>query len=200
MARKRRTSPFDDLIEIASLLPYWVSLIIAVIAYIFFHSYATSESIAVIQPGSAMPQNLGGMMFQTFSVYLQYLVPGAFVFGAQISGAKAFRGKRLTKQYKQYATTPELREASPRRSESQQTAAKPTDEMNWQQFELLVGDAFRNAGYQVIDGGDVGADGGVDVHLSKDGNRYFVQCKHWKTRKVGVTVVRECMVLLLVLA
>ena len=63
--------------------------------------------------------------------------------------------------------------------------------MDWQQFELLVGQAFRKQGYSVIDGGDVGADGGVDVHLRKDGLKYFVQCKHWKTKKVGVTVLRE---------
>ncbi|WP_290697450.1 restriction endonuclease [Amphritea sp.] len=188
MSRKRRTSPFEDLIEVASLLPYWVSLIIAVITYVFFHSYAAADAQAVIQPGSAMPQNLGGMMFRTFSVFLQYIVPGAFVFGALISGFKAFSGKRLAKRY---VEVPEFKEPSQESSQSAQKVIKPTDEMNWQQFELLVGEAFRQAGYRVIDGGDAGADGGVDVHLSKDGNKYFVQCKHWKTRKVGVAIVRE---------
>jgi Bacteriocin-protection, YdeI or OmpD-Associated/Restriction endonuclease len=38
------------------------------------------------------------------------------------------------------------------------------------------------------------ADGGVDLGLTKDGQRYLVQCKHWRKRQVGVTVVRESCV------
>jgi Restriction endonuclease len=38
------------------------------------------------------------------------------------------------------------------------------------------------------------ADGGVDLGLTKDGQRYLVQCKHWLKRQVGVTVVRESCV------
>ena len=55
--------------------------------------------------------------------------------------------------------------------------SKPTDTMSWDQFELLIGEAFRQAGYQVINGGDVGPDGGIDVGLKKDGQQYLVQCK-----------------------
>lgn len=39
-------------------------------------------------------------------------------------------------------------------------------------------------------GGD-GADGGVDLVLKKDGETVLVQCKQWKTSKVGVKVIRE---------
>ena len=46
-------------------------------------------------------------------------------------------------------------------------------------------------GFRVIHGGEAGADGGVDVHLRKNGKEYLVQCKHWKTRRVGVAVIRE---------
>lgn len=191
MSRKRRTSPFEDLIEIASLLPYWVSLIISLVFYLFFHSFATADAQPVIQSGSIMPQNMWGMMFRTFSVFLQYIVPGAFLVGAMMSGFKAFRGKQLAKQYTEHESSSELQEPSQTRSGSSQKTSKPTDVMSWQQFELLVGEAFRQSGYRVIDGGDTGADGGVDVHLSKDGKKYFVQCKHWKTRKVGVAIVRE---------
>lgn len=35
------------------------------------------------------------------------------------------------------------------------------------------------------------SDGGVDIWLRKDGELSLVQCKHWKTRKVGVQVLRE---------
>ena len=135
-----------------------------------------------------MPQYLGGMLFRMISQVLQYLVPFVFVLGALGSAFKTFKGKQLAKQYIQYESSPELKETSQTRS---QNAGKPTDDMNWQQFELLVGEAFNKQGYRVIHGGDAGADAGVDVHLRKEGKQYLVQCKHWKTRKVGVAVIRE---------
>jgi restriction system protein len=41
------------------------------------------------------------------------------------------------------------------------------------------------------EGGGQGPDGGVDLGLTKNGQRFLVQCKHWRKRQVGVTVVRE---------
>ena len=142
MSGKRRTSPLEDLVELASLLHYWASLIIAVIAYLFFHSYATADAQPVIQPGSAVPHNMGGMLFHTFSQILQYLVPIAFVLGAMGSGFKAYRGKELAKQYTEYKASPGTNAQSQKRPVSSQRAVKPTDDMNWQQFELLVGEGL----------------------------------------------------------
>lgn len=66
----------------------------------------------------------------------------------------------------------------------------------WRQFEQLVGEAFRRLGYSVEETGLGGADGGIDLILRKDGRRVLVQCKQWKRRQVGVSVVREMMGLL----
>lgn len=63
--------------------------------------------------------------------------------------------------------------------------------LSWKQFEELVGEAYRRQGYSVLENEGAGPDGGVDLWLRKDGNRYLVQCKQWKTLKVGVKVVRE---------
>ncbi|MEO7150834.1 MAG: restriction endonuclease [Burkholderiaceae bacterium] len=46
-------------------------------------------------------------------------------------------------------------------------------------------------GYRVEESGGGGADGGVDLVLSRDGEIHLVQCKHWRAYKVGVDVVRE---------
>lgn len=62
--------------------------------------------------------------------------------------------------------------------------------MNWQEFELLVGEAFRQRGYAVEETAS-GPDGGVDLMLRKDGEKFLVQCKQWRALKVSVTVVRE---------
>ena len=63
--------------------------------------------------------------------------------------------------------------------------------LHWQQFEHLLGETFRRQGYQVEQRGGAQADGGIDLLLWKDGNRYCVQCKHWRAQQVGVAVVRE---------
>ncbi len=63
--------------------------------------------------------------------------------------------------------------------------------MSWQEFELLVGEGFRQQGYQVTESGGGGADGGVDLVLRKGGDKFLVQCEQWKALTVGVTVVRE---------
>lgn len=69
------------------------------------------------------------------------------------------------------------------------------DGMTWHQFELQIAEAFRQKGFTVVEIGGSGPDGGADLVLrksSKTGNETFlVQCKHWKSRKVGVSAARE---------
>ncbi|MGH8465128.1 MAG: restriction endonuclease [Pseudomonas sp.] len=61
----------------------------------------------------------------------------------------------------------------------------------WRQFEILVGEAFRRQGYAIEETGLGGPDGGIDLILRRQGQRVLVQCKQWRRRKVGVSVVRE---------
>ena len=70
-------------------------------------------------------------------------------------------------------------------------AADALDGISWQEFEILVGEAFRLQGYQVAETGGAGPDGGVDLVLRKGGEKFLVQCKQWKAFTVGVTIVRE---------
>ena len=70
-------------------------------------------------------------------------------------------------------------------------APEALDGMSWQDFELLVGEAFRLQGYEVTELGGAGPDGGVDLVLRRGREKFLVQCKQWKAFKVGVAVVRE---------
>jgi len=63
--------------------------------------------------------------------------------------------------------------------------------LSWRQFENLVGEAYRRRGFGVEYTGDAAGDGGVDLVLQRGTQTILVQCKQWKTRKVGVTPVRE---------
>jgi restriction system protein len=63
--------------------------------------------------------------------------------------------------------------------------------MTWPQFERLIGESFRRRGYEVTEAGGGGGDGGVDLLLAREGESFLVQCKHWRTRRVGVSTIRE---------
>lgn len=71
-----------------------------------------------------------------------------------------------------------------------QKSIKTIRQLHWRNFEELVAEAYRRQGYRVTEGG-FGADGGIDLELSKGDELTLVQCKQWKVQKVGVNVVRE---------
>ena len=64
-------------------------------------------------------------------------------------------------------------------------------ELPWQDFERLVGEAYRRQGYRVTERGGAGPDGGIDLELRAKDKTLVVQCKRWKARTVGVELVRE---------
>lgn len=53
-----------------------------------------------------------------------------------------------------------------------------------------VHEMFKRQGYSVADTKE-GPDGGIDLKLRKGSALATVQCKHWRTRKVDVRIVRE---------
>jgi len=63
--------------------------------------------------------------------------------------------------------------------------------LSWTEFESLAGELFRRQGYRVEERLANGADGGIDLVISRGAQKMLVQCKHWKSRPVGVSVVRE---------
>ena len=171
MAR-RKQSPVEDLIEITSKLPWWVGVVLAIVAYVWLHSVATSEVTAVVQPGK-MGDFISQNLYKTLASVGQYLLPFAFLVGAAMSAYGRYKRRALHEQVA----------ASPDRG--------ALNNMSWQQFEALVGEAFRRKGYAITETGGGGADGGIDLALKKEGETFLVQCKQWKATKVGVTTVRE---------
>ncbi len=172
MARKKIQSPFEDLIDFTAMLPWWVGLLLALIAYFVLHHYATAE-VAPAPSVAQMGKNVAGQIGKVLASLGQYLLPFAFILGAGLSAI----GRR-----KRAALFTGVQEGP---------AVSALDQMSWQEFEMLVGEAYRRKGYSVAETGGRGADGGIDLILSKDGEKVLVQCKQWKTYKVGVTVIRE---------
>jgi hypothetical protein len=63
--------------------------------------------------------------------------------------------------------------------------------IDWFQFEKVVALTYRKQGYDVSAPAGAHPDGGIDLRIGKDGETSAVQCKHWRTRDVGVRHLRE---------
>lgn len=172
MARKQKTSPAEDLMALVAMLPWWAGVALAVVFYLVLNQVAGQPVAAVVQPGQ-MGTMLTQTLWRTLASFGQYILPLICLAGAGISAWKRHERKALVAEV------------------VRNDAADVLDGMSWQQFERLVGEAFRLQGYAVVENGGGGADGGVDLVLSRNGEKFLVQCKQWKAFKVGVKVVRE---------
>lgn len=67
------------------------------------------------------------------------------------------------------------------------------EDLGWAEFERLLYLYFTDQGYQVIEQGVGGNDGGVDLILvdKRTNERTAVQAKHWGHGPVGPNVIRE---------
>ncbi|WP_152226041.1 restriction endonuclease [Pseudomonas sp. SCB32] len=173
MARRRKTTAFEDLIFIASRLPWWSSLLIALGAWLILHPYAISKPPTTVNP-QQLADAMTGQVWRTFAMFLQYLIPAAFVLGAIGSIVGRAKRKKLAADVARATET-----------------GKTIDGISWREFEQLVSEVFRQKGFTVTETGGNGPDGGVDLILHMGSDKYLVQCKQWRAIKVGVTVIRE---------
>ena len=170
--RTRRKGAVEDLLAISAKLPWWVSLVIAVVSFAVLHSVAGQDVGSVTSA-----KDIGGLavkgLYRSLAAFLQYIVPPLFLLGAVVS----MLGQRK------------------RRSLLARTAESDSPDalhgMTWREFESLVQEAFRLRGYSVRRTGGDGPDGGVDLVLDRGPEKVLVQCKQWRAKRVGVRVVRE---------
>lgn len=152
----------DNILESLTTLPWWVSLLTAVIVY---------TVMAYVIPTIA-----GGSVFATgLAQVSSNLAPYGFLLFLLPLPFSLLNSWRKCKQLDAQEDIDTIRELS------------------WRRFEELAGEAYRRQGYRVVENDSAGADGGVDLVISRDGKRYLVQCKQWRSQKVGVKVVREML-------
>ena len=175
MARRRKTNLLEDLVSVFALLPWWLCLALAVGSYFVLHGLAVQPGPLSLTPDQ-VPRAMFGSMFKAAAMVGQFLVPLACVMAAGVSAAGRRRRRALVAGVA---------------NASQNRAPDALHDMSWREFEHLVGEGFRLQGYQVLETGGGGPDGGVDMVLSRRGEKYLVQCKQWKAFKVGVEIVRE---------
>ena len=152
----------ESLINLLTRLPWWMSVVLAVIAYPVFKVVIPS-----VLSGS---QIFGGVFAVFISAVLAPCISIILLIAAGISSFSSCRRSAML---------------------DSRTGIDSVRSLSWQEFEELVGEAYRRQGYFVIDNPGRGADGGVDLRLRKGGKKIYVQCKHWKAQKVNVHTVRE---------
>lgn len=177
MSRKK-TSAFEDLVYLTAKLPWQAGIMLAVIAYVVLHYFATRAPLsfnpvelkaAGNSVADSMTHGIGTMIAGVF----QYVLPILFLAGSFFSFS---RRRRQGELHRQVASDP---------------SANALEKMTWREFEGLVAESFRKQGYRVVERGGDGPDGGVDLELHMSSDKYLVQCKQWKISKVGVSTVRE---------
>tara|TARA_B100000508_G_scaffold140818_1_gene143628 strand:- start:7423 stop:8235 length:813 start_codon:yes stop_codon:yes gene_type:complete len=172
MARRYRKSSaentFDELVRASSVLPWWLSVGVAVLLFIFV-------PFGITEPESSFSINdVSGLLVGIiFGIAFKYFVPLALVLGGVINLFK--RGKS----------------AWMFSSISKRGAKETLRNLSWKDFEFLVSEYYKRQGYRVDLIDAQGADGGIDIKLYKDNNLFLVQCKHYKSWKVSVQIVRE---------
>jgi restriction system protein len=175
MSRGKKSHAANDILAIFSLLPWWLCVALALISYYVLHHYATplsAQDMAGFKPGH-MAGTLTKSVVVAIAMTGQYLVPGLLVVAAALSVLRQHKRRKLVQDL------------------SHSKSAQPLHSMSWKEFEMLVGQGFRQKGYRVFENERAGPDGGVDLVLFKNGEKHLVQCKQWRAYRVGVEVVRE---------
>lgn len=63
------------------------------------------------------------------------------------------------------------------------------EHLDWNGFERLVGEMYRQRGYSLVEAPRQPR-GGIDFMLAQGAERWLVQCGHWQSRKVRKATVR----------
>ena len=168
----RRASGAESIVEVASRLPWWAGVVVALVAFIALRLVAGLE----VSP-SAGSKQIGGLVIRqairAVAMVGQWVLPALLLVGAAVS---YFKQRRRAALHGDVARRGRLSAFADR---------------SWQNFEQVVGEYFRRRGFAVAETGGGGADGGIDIALSRGSDRYLVQCKHWRALRVGVEPVRE---------
>jgi restriction system protein len=166
-----RQGLLSELIKTGYKLPWRATSLAAIVVFVIFHVIAIQTASPAT--GTTLSDGTFAQLapIHQWALFSQYVIPAALWIGAMGSFGLRVRSK------------------SPITTTQQDPV--PVSAMSWRDFERLMGEAFRRRGFTVTGFGGSVSDGGVDLGLMKHGERFLVQCRHWRKQLVDVTVVRE---------
>ncbi len=208
MGRRRRgdsdTSVFGEIVTALFTMPFWVGVTCSLFLFALMR-WPLPWYVASLKAQEAANQ---GKNVVPMSGMLQPL--SDIVHGLSVPALGGFlliviAGRIYAWMYKP-AEPPSRNEESTQRNRSNTSQGSPSSvnqllnrdvslrdvgQLTWEEFELLLKQIFLKIGYEVTHTGSDTSDGGIDLILTKGNQRTIVQCKHWQTRQVPVSVVRE---------
>jgi len=168
MARhyKKKESLFLMIIETLSEAHWSVGIGLAIVSYTMLNYVVSPETIF---SSNEIINQITTTILKLLKTFSPYIAIG-FLLLSVVSIFNRKKKVHLLNKQRNYATL---------------------NQLSWKEFEVLVGEAYRNKGYKVIENasGTV-ADGGIDLIVEKEGFTSIVQCKHWK-QKIPVKTIRE---------
>ena len=93
MARRKKSTFFEDMMDVVSMLPWWMGLVLAVISYLWLHNVATQPRPHFPREANQLGETLVSHIWITIALFMQYLIPVICVLGASISAFKKFNKK-----------------------------------------------------------------------------------------------------------
>jgi restriction system protein len=167
-----RQAAIDKLTLQATRLPWWGALLSALAAYALLHPIAMLQMPAPSGMVDLVATSLA-QLFVFIARVAQYLVPLFFLGLAAVSGFSRWKRRDL------------------RDSVARDTTGSMLRGLTWPEFELLVAEAFRRWGFEasVPHSGRGGT--GFDLELTRDGQRYLVDCNDWRSWRAGAGAVRK---------
>lgn len=167
-SRRKKESFIDELYETLVELPYWVGPLLAFGAFAFVRWFVPWAC------GAVDPENKLATTFYTLLSVIAVKHSHWAAVAVLIVWIFALLGKCVN--YRRL---------------DRQTGIESIRGLSWQDFERLLAEAYWRQGYSVEHVGQPGPDGGVDIRLCRSNERVLVQCKRWRTWKVGVKEARE---------
>ena len=172
MGRRRKDSLVDDVVTIAAKLPWQAGVALAIVAFLGFGILAHVEPATDVRPVQ-LDKIVVPQLIKFVSTIFQWLIPIVLLIGSAVS---AIGRRRRVKLYGEVVAA---------------DSPSVLNRMSWQDFERLVSDYFQRRGLKVTEFGGNRADGGIDLIARRGNDEYVIQCKQWKTYRVGVVPVRE---------
>jgi restriction system protein len=171
MAKRGRF--LENLMAVSSQLPCWLAVGLAVSSFLLLHLLAGAfQNPATAQELADFSSAVIESGVHSFASIAQFVLPSILLI---VAAASYISRSRATSLHNAVVSDP----------------AGTLPSMGWRDFERLVCEALRREGYRVDERGGSAPDGGIDLIAAKAKKRFLVQCKHWKTQQVGVSVIRE---------
>ena len=219
MARRSlpKSKPLQDLFAVAVHMPWWLSLVLAAMAYLLLSAMAAPPAVV---PGRAADAATGAV-FRGAATLLQYVLPALLLaasVGAFLRAGREPPAPPVSELWPRRESAPRAAAASTRPPEPRPASdvldeiakrrsaaaapAQPTEwsmdvlrRMDWKHLELVAAAYFEKICFKAVTQ-ESGADGGIDIRLYRgEGPEPFaiVQCKSRSSQPLGVAHARELL-------